>query len=308
MPFNVSVAGATWLSVTPLSGATPATLTLTVNPAGLQPGNYDTGRLIVTSSGSANETVSVPIALTVTAAPSSAKIVSVTNGASFAEGFTAATWVTIAGSNLATNTRTWRDADFVGGRLPVSLDGVRVSINGVPAYVYFISPNQLNVLAPADPAIPDDDRMVIVRVDAPSGVATIQALRRSAVAPAFFMVDSKYPAAVHTDGSVVAPIGLFPSSRPAKPGDFVALYATGLGATNPAVPTGQIFSVAAPLANAASVSVGGINAIVSFAGLVSPGLYQINIQVPAVADGDQAISVRILGAVSQGSVFLTVRQ
>ena len=308
VPFSVSVTGAPWLTVSPSSGATPATLTLTVNPAGLPPGNYDTGRLIVTSVGTANGTVSVPITLTVSAAPSSVKIASVTNGASFTEGFTSSTWVTISGSNLATNTRTWRDADFVGGRLPVSLDGVRVSINGVSAYVYFISPNQLNVLAPVDPAIPDGDRLVTVRVDAPSGVATFQALRRSAVAPALFMVDSKHPAAVHTDGSVVAPIGLFPSSRPAKPGDYVALYATGLGATNPAVPAGQIFSAAAPLANAASVSVGGINAIVSFAGMVSPGLYQINIQVPAVADGDQPISIRILGAASQGNVILTVRR
>ena len=40
IPFDVSVEGAAWLSVTASSYITPATLTITANPAGLTPGTY----------------------------------------------------------------------------------------------------------------------------------------------------------------------------------------------------------------------------------------------------------------------------
>ena len=39
-------------------------------------------------------------------------------------------------------------SDFVVNRLPTQLGGVSVSIDGKPAYVYYISPTQINVLAP----------------------------------------------------------------------------------------------------------------------------------------------------------------
>src|ERR1700722_501142 len=58
------------------------------------------------------------------------------------------TWVAIAGSNLgpAGDTRTWENSDFVGGQLPTTLDGLSVTVNGVPAYVYYVNPTQVNVL------------------------------------------------------------------------------------------------------------------------------------------------------------------
>lgn len=66
--------------------------------------------------------------------------------ASFSSGVPAGSWVTLTGTNLWT----WTDADFVGNRLPSVLDGVSVKIGGRDASIYFISPTQLNVLAPSN--------------------------------------------------------------------------------------------------------------------------------------------------------------
>src|SRR5262249_21644765 len=74
----------------------------------------------------------------------------VVNAASFQAPIGPNTWVTIAGNNLATSTRVWNSTDIAGGVLPTSLDGVSVTINGKPAYIEYISPTQINVLASAD--------------------------------------------------------------------------------------------------------------------------------------------------------------
>lgn len=62
------------------------------------------------------------------------------------------TWVSIYGTSLAKagNPRIWQSADFVSGQMPTQLDGVSVTVNGKPAYVYYISPVQLNILTPPD--------------------------------------------------------------------------------------------------------------------------------------------------------------
>ena len=62
-PFTVTTSGLTWLSASPSSGTTPATITLTANVSGIAAGNY-TGSVVVTSASS---TVTVPVAVTVTA-------------------------------------------------------------------------------------------------------------------------------------------------------------------------------------------------------------------------------------------------
>ena len=62
------------------------------------------------------------------------------------------TWVEIKGSNLgpAGDSRIWQSADFVNGQMPTKLDGVSATVNGKPAFVYYISPTQVNVLTSPD--------------------------------------------------------------------------------------------------------------------------------------------------------------
>ncbi|MBL0159020.1 MAG: hypothetical protein IPP47_18200 [Bryobacterales bacterium] len=64
VPYVVFVTGGGWLSVTPVNGNAPATLTVSANPAGLPPGIYN-GQLLLTSSSSANPTLTIPVTLTV---------------------------------------------------------------------------------------------------------------------------------------------------------------------------------------------------------------------------------------------------
>jgi hypothetical protein len=56
------------------------------------------------------------------------------------------TWVEIKGMNLSSagDSRPWQGSDFVNNQLPTSLDGVSVTVNGKSAYIYYISPAQVN--------------------------------------------------------------------------------------------------------------------------------------------------------------------
>ena len=58
------------------------------------------------------------------------------------------TWAAIYGEQLSATTRNWTSVDFQNGALPTSLDGVAVLFNGVPGYVYYVSPNPVNALVP----------------------------------------------------------------------------------------------------------------------------------------------------------------
>jgi uncharacterized protein (TIGR03437 family) len=68
-------------------------------------------------------------------------------------------------------------------------------------------------------------------------------------------------------------------------GQYITIYASGLGAvTNP--PADGAASIGNPLSQvmgAVTVTIGGVNAPVSFAGLAPgfAGLYQVNVQIPS---------------------------
>lgn len=233
----------------------------------------------------------------------------VVNAASLDPAIASGTWVSVFGVNLSATSRTWTGSDFTGDRLPTRLDGVGVSINRKPAYVYYISPTQLNVLAPEDPA----EGPVPVEVTTPDGKSDAVLVRKQRIAPALFTFSgraARYVAAVFPDGVLVLTSGLIDgaSARPAKPGDRVALYATGLGQTNPAFEDGQVVRLPAPVTDEVSVQLGEVSARVEFAGIVGSGLYQVNIQVPEVPDGDVAVVVRSGGVESPAKVFLPVRR
>jgi uncharacterized protein (TIGR03437 family) len=127
--------------------------------------------------------------------------------------------------------------------------------------------------------------------------------------PAFFLLGGKYAVAQHANGTIVGAASLVPNnSMPAAPGETIALFATGLGNTNPAFPAGQMVTGALPLAVPATVTIGGVAASVTFAGLVQTGVYQVNATVPASAtSGDNAITVQVGGYTSPGGVFVTVQ-
>jgi uncharacterized protein (TIGR03118 family) len=199
------------------------------------------------------------------------------NAASLSAGIAPGAFATIFGTALAATTRTWASSDFVNGKLPVQLDGVSVTIDGKPAYVYYVSPTQIDVIAPADSnsgSVP----VIVTNNSVTSASATAQL---STVAPAFFAA-GKYAIAAHADGSLVA------SATPAVPGEGIALYGTGFGATSPTV-DGMVVSSPANLVTTPTITIGGASAKVNFAGRSAAGLDQINVIVPPVPAGSTGV-------------------
>jgi uncharacterized protein (TIGR03437 family) len=133
-----------------------------------------------------------------------------------------------------------------------------------------------------------------------SDVATVQMRTFS---PAFFLFPhSNSIAAQHADWSSLADPSVVPGAAPAKPGEWVILYGTGFGPTEPVYQAGEISGGPARLREPFTVSIGGITLRpedVYYAGL-SPssisGLYQFIVRVPEAApQGDVRVEVRIGG-------------
>ena len=218
------------------------------------------------------------------------------------------TWVEIKGANLAPSgdTRTWQSSDFHNNQLPVSLDGVSVTVNGKAAFVYYISPTQVNVLTAPDAMTGS----VPVQLTNNGQASAAFSVKAQASSPSFFNINGgPYVVAQHSqDYSLVGPASLFPgASTPAKPGETVILYANGFGPTTPAAVSGAT-SQTGNLNPLPAVSIGGIKADVQFGGLVSPGLYQINVVVPANApSGDNTLSATLNGTPVAPVALITVQ-
>lgn len=228
-----------------------------------------------------------------TAATTRPTMVSMVNGASFRPGAASAAWVTIFGSNLAPSTRTWNSSEIIDGKLPPSLDGVSVTINSKPASVYSISPAQLNVQAPTDTT----NGNVQVIVSSNTGTSDPLTVNLQPLMPAFFLFPQDYVRASRVDGSQVAPPNLIDgvSTTPAKPGETIVLYGTGFGPGNPDVPAGQTVTAPVPLANTVRVQIDTAQPELSYAGLAGAGLYQFNLKVPDLPDGDHAVTASVGG-------------
>ena len=232
---------------------------------------------------------------------------SVVNTAGGTPTISPSTWIEIHGANLAQTTETWSNADFSQG-LPLTLGGVSATVNNKPAAIYYISPTQINALAPLDTAAGP----VPVQVTTQYGKTTPLNSVEQSTSPGFLVIDEPngHVAAVHLDGSLLGPPALSVPGytfTAAQPGETVELYSTGLGQTNPPI-TDQL-SGAGPLPTLPAVTIGGIPAVVSYAGLTGPGLYQFNVVVPLNApNGDLPLVSTYSGGQTQAGVVITVHQ
>jgi uncharacterized protein (TIGR03437 family) len=221
-------------------------------------------------------------------------------------------WVEIKGSNLspAGDTRIWQDKDFANSQLPQQLDGVSVMVNGKAAYVYYISPTQVNILTPPD-AMAGPVQVQLKNNGVASNVFTAQT---AAQALSFFDFVSSagldYVYGRHTsDSSLIGPTSLYPGlTTPVKPGETIYIAGTGFGQTNMQVVSGAETQSGTLPQPWPVVTIGGINAPVTFAGLVGVGTYQFNFQVPSNApDGDLLLTATYNGLSTEPGLLITVQ-
>ena len=233
--------------------------------------------------------------------------------------------ITIYGSNLASpgTARSVASSDYANGKLPTKLAGICVQVGALLAPVFQVYPTQLTVQVPGV-AIGSDVSITVLRNcgDASEAKSAPQTVSVKAAAPEFFYfklsADGKNPIAAQNavTGDRIGAVDLIPGVPfvPAKPNDYLTLYGTGFGLTTPSFEAGQVPDGVASTVGKAHVTFGGQtlpDAAVLYAGVTpgSPGLYQLNMQVPAdTLDGDYAITLSIAGNSSPAGGYITVKK
>ncbi len=229
------------------------------------------------TAGQGNDSRVVRAEIVLGAAPAS--VLAVRNAASGAEAVAPGSIVSVYGQGLAAAT-----AQATQSPLPLELGGAKALVNGRAAPLYYVSPTQLNLQLPFE----TEPGAAGVEVGTARAVTTV-----TKSAPGIFAVQGDYAAL-----------------NAAAPGEVVSIYLTGQGAVSPAVATGAAAPVRPPslIEQSVEVTVGGVKAEVLYAGLApqTAGLAQINLRVPAVADGDQGVVV-IIGGAASNTALLRVR-
>jgi uncharacterized protein (TIGR03437 family) len=203
-----------------------------------------------------------------------------------------ATFIEIYGLNLSTTfDLDWSNA-FNGTQAPTSLGGTTATVGGLPAYVQFVSPHQVNLLVPSQVAL--GQQQVVVTTIGGSSVATsvtVDAIAPGMLAPPAFKGSAdQYVFALFPDYmTYVLPPGIEPGlpTQRAKPGDVLIFCGLGFGPVTPNLTAGTLVEQNNTLSSF-QASIGRVPATVQFAGLVQTytGLYQFNITVPNVPASD----------------------
>ncbi len=212
----------------------------------------------------------------------------VVNGASFAGGpnpVAPGAIVSLFGSGLAA-----REAKATAYPLPTKLDDVEVTINGAPVPLYFVSPTQVSIQLPYGLK----GSRVGVRVTNSRGASNEVAAAVAPTSPGVFFHGDYQGIVLHADYSLVS------TANPARPGETVMIWLTGLGELSPGVATGAAnpafpltWAVDAPI----SVFFGGEPAPrIHYAGGAPgfAGLNQINATIPVSVAVGASVPVAIL--------------
>jgi uncharacterized protein (TIGR03437 family) len=221
----------------------------------------------------------------------------VVSAASFQGPIAGGELISIFGTNLSTG-GPYAASAFP---LPVTLGPTDVRIDGILCPLLYVSALQINAQVPNIPSSNSSQTFQLtVGVNSLINAAPVTITN---TAPAIF--DSSGAGAVlHADFSPVS------VSSPAKAGEIVLIYATGLGETNPQTNIGVAAAsglVAAPV----SVTIGGVNAFVNYAG-VAPGyagLYQVNTTIPTnpPLSGNVEVLLTVGAVTSPSGVTITVQ-
>jgi uncharacterized protein (TIGR03437 family) len=179
-----------------------------------------------------------------------------------------------------------------------------------------VSPTQINLQAPDDTTT----GIVNVAVNTPSGTVN-STVTLAQYAPSLSLLgDGK-----HVAGEILTPNGSGAygggtydlvgtsnafsfSTRPVQQGETLILFGVGFGPTTPNVAAGQAFNGIATTNSPVTVTIGGVSANASFAGITEAGLYQINLTVPSnTGSGDQSLQATVNGVHTRTGPVVTVQ-
>lgn len=200
----------------------------------------------------------------------------VVNAADYSDGIAPGGIISIFGTDLAAAT-----VSTSATPLPTAMAGVSVTINGLPAPLFYVSPTQINAQVPFEVG-PGAATLSV-------GSATT-AITVVAAAPAIFRLQGERAALSAT-----------------PPGSVATVYLTGQGLVEPPVATGAAAPVD-PLSLAVlpvTATIGGLDAQVQYGGLAPgfAGLMQLNLFVPDLPPGDHPLVVTIGGVVSSAAAL-----
>lgn len=215
--------------------------------------------------------------------------------------------LSLFGSNLAYTTQALTAEMISGNKLPTTLAATIVLVENSPAPLLYVSPTQINFLIPSD-QIPGDITVQVVRQSVRGPKVTITLVD---VAPALFISPDGDPFLLAQDWTLDNAV--ITVANPAHSGNFVVIYATGLGHTRPNPSPGEIPQTAAYLATADfTVVVNGAPLdpfFVRYAG-VTPGcagLYQVNLMLPGWIGFDPEIQLAVGSQTTPPGIKLVVR-
>lgn len=213
------------------------------------------------------------------------------------------------GVGLATSTEA-----AAGRPLPQQLGGGSMTFNETTAAPQILaSPGQRNFQVPWELAGLAEAALTVTVEDMTSPVVTVPLAR---VSPGIFTLNGRGQAAAliaSSGGLVAGPPGAFPWARPARSGETLLIFATGLGpVTNPpgtgaAAPAEPISATVEPV----SALVGGEPMTVVHAGLVPAfsGLYQVNVELSPQAPAGSAVPLVIqVAGVDSNTTLIAVEE
>jgi uncharacterized protein (TIGR03437 family) len=248
-----STTGGNWLSVSPASGTGNATVQVSVAAASLAVGSY-AGTVTITAAGASNSPAVVQVSLTV---GSVAVGPAISSGGIVGGGVSLPAVTTISPGGFATifgtlfapagTARAVQASDMVNGNLPTSLAGTCVQVDGKAGFLTYVSPTQINLQVPSISVGGNVNVVVVANCGAANEARSAAVAAPSAAASPEFLywvknASGKDPvvAVNSVTGGYVGATGLIPglTFAPAKPGDYLTIYAISFGPTTPFVCAG----------------------------------------------------------------------
>lgn len=228
----------------------------------------------------------------------------VVNAASFATSSTLApgSFVTIFGSALSAQTASASQLP-----LPGQLANTSALIAGQSVPLQYTSSGQVNAVLPF--GLPQNSSQQLIVVNGNS-LSAPQTITISSAQPGIFSANGSGSGqgiilGVMADGSQV----LADATNPVSAGEAVVMYATGLGSVAPPVMDGSAApsSPLSRLTDPATVTIGGANAKILYAGLAPgfAGLYQVDAIVPASTTTGNSVPV-VITVDGQSSPVVTI--